>query len=300
MQSKLRPILHPHEWKFDGVQSLPNDQVEACYQYEYARQFFKGCAVLQGLRKRWEKPRKKASGDGLMAWLQAYDLLKTKHECFPPIFFDFFPMTPWQGLPEDFRRKESVTVNECSRRLRQHPADRLHIETQRQLDPPNIKSPDAFQFYHEFRRKNLDQTEYGFFAIDWNYSDPEISRAFDHWLKGQRKERAKLGLSKTKPAKGSRGGFRDKLRWLGALRVKEHYSPAELVDYPDTNLKVDSPYSHLPDLYENAQRAIQLMGQIFPSEWSEADWKRRQKEQDETWQKHLDANGGLIGLGVEL
>ena len=48
----------------------------------------------------------------------------------------------------------------------------------------------------------------------------------------QRQEREKLGLKAIKYRKTSRGGFRDKLRWLGALRIVSHYSRGELSDYP--------------------------------------------------------------------
>ena len=69
-----------------------------------------------------------------------------------------------------------------------------------------------------------------------------------------------------KHQKKGRGGYRDKLRWLGALRVVRYYSPSELGDYPHSKVKVDAPYSHLPDLYEAAKKAQGLLDEIRRSD----------------------------------
>ena len=116
-----------------------------------------------------------------------------------------------------------------------------------------------------FGKTSLDQTEYGFFAIDWEHPDPEIKRAFGIWLAEQRAFRKTAGLPGPKFVSRSRGGFRDQLRWLGALRVRNYYTAKELGGYADSNLKVDAPYSHLPDLYANAKKAEALLAELFPA-----------------------------------
>ena len=57
-----------------------------------------------------------------------------------------------------------------------------------------------------------------------------------------------------------RGGARDLLRWLGALRVKERYGN-DLVEHSQGNkvLKVDAPYSSSSDLYEHAREAADVL-----------------------------------------
>jgi hypothetical protein len=78
-------------------------------------------------------------------------------------------------------------------------------------------------------------------------------------IKQQRKELKKQGTTK----KPIRGKLRDQLRWLGALRVKEHYPRKSLVNDPFPKLKVRAPFSNLPDLYTAAKYAKQIIdGQI--------------------------------------
>ena len=61
-----------------------------------------------------------------------------------------------------------------------------------------------------------------------------------------------------------RGGFKDQLNWLGALRLREYYPRNQLAD--DTYLRLeisDPPYSNLPDLYEAAKKARELLGKLL-------------------------------------
>jgi hypothetical protein len=307
------------DWHFGGV---PDDEKEACYLYEYAREFFKSNKHLQKFYEEWKKPAKKGSGQNYIAWIKALDLLRTRCENFPRIDFDYFPKVAWQDLPRkwplgcsvtiDLRRESADDVNEWSKRFRKSRFDRLNMATLRELEPARMLEQEVqsveksyqkpqeqyaerllrefeppkdhlltiFKKRHEWVpwRKLLGETEYGFFAIDWGYRDTEIRRAFGEWLEDQRQVRKKLGLSDDKPAP-SRGGFADRLNWLGALRVKNHFRKKDLVDYNDTNLKVDAPYSHYPDLCENANRAKKEIARLFTDDWSEKEWRRKQREQ---------------------
>jgi hypothetical protein len=86
------------------------------------------------------------------------------------------------------------------------PHDRLFVSTLRELQPAKVHSIEAFRLLHGvWSRKALDQTECGFFAIDWNCSDSEIRRAFEIWLDEQRKYRKTAGLPGPKATQRSRG-----------------------------------------------------------------------------------------------
>ena len=118
-------------------------------------------------------------------------------------------------------------------------------------------------------------------AANLSHSDTEIIKAFGVWLKRAREEHEKRrcalmhrSLSRimesgiqppslVRHRRKGRGGYRDKLHWLGALRVVRYYPPSQLVDYPDSNLKVDAPYSHLPDLHDAAKKAQSLLDEIL-------------------------------------
>jgi len=264
--------LPREEWDFAKV---PGEELAACFAYEYARELTKQWPRLLQLltiAKHYSKlPPKHPDG-----WkeVRIHRLLcrifrRRFGDC--PAFW-FFPDTTWQDL-EHKTRLESVEDLNFNRGLRESPSRRLKIRTLRELEPPNVKSIEGFAYLHElFSDEELDQTEYGFFAVDWNYPDPEIESAFKSWLKEQREERAKLGLIEIKHRKTSRGGFRDKLRRLGALRVLNHYPPEvladlpiEVVDNPSWKLKVSAPYSYLPDLYEAAKKAQRLIVEIRAS-----------------------------------
>jgi hypothetical protein len=288
-----RGALDKHVWHFDDV---PPDELEACYLFEYAREFFKSSAALQRLKKRWAKYRDDDNGRDMLATQHAEDLLRTHCPSFPPLDFDYFPQCPWQDLPvlkkggyeNDLRREAAKRVNEWSQRIRESPFDRLYVATLRQLagggaivpkhaELPELLSLASSKFiFWNCERPPSDQTEYGFFLINWSYPGSQIKRAFEEWLDNQVRERKKLGLvAGTAPP--SRGGFKDRLRWLGALRVKSHYQYNEMVDHADTNLKVEALYSHYPDLREAAERATQEITRMFPTNWSEAEWKRKEQ-----------------------
>jgi hypothetical protein len=280
---------------------VPGAQLEACYLYEYAREFFERSKLLQGFQKEWSDPAKKQSGKYLQAMLKAWDLLKTRAEMFPPVDFDYFPNVAWQDLPVlsktahrgfeiDLREEATTHVTEWVNRTRKSHSDRLHIETLRQCEPANIHSLEAFRDYHEFfherlGKQDLGNTEYGFFAINWNFKKSQVVGAFAHWLNDQLEARRTLALREAKP-KVSRGGFRDKLNWLGALRVKNHFRKKDLVGYDDTNLKVDAPYCHYPDLLDAAKKVEQEIERLFPIQWSEEDYKRRKEESARFFKGH--------------
>ena len=290
--------LPVHEWKFDDV---PREEIEACYLYEYAREFFKNSEHLQQFLREWNDPDGKREGKHFRALGKATDLLRTRCKNFPYLDFDFFPQTAWQDLPVlprtahrgfeiDLRHDAAEHVNEWAALHRQSPSDRLDIETLRESEPPNIRTIEAFRDCHEFfhanlGKKDLANTEYGFFAINWDFKDAPIIAAFTHWLDEQRRARKAIGLKEAKPTV-SRGGFTDKLKWLGALRVKDHYRHRDLVDHADTNLKVDAPYSHYPDLLDAAKKAAKEITRLFPSQWSEKEFRRRQAEADRFHKKH--------------
>ncbi len=277
-------LLSPSEWNFKG---LPDNQREACYLYEYGREFFRSSRQLQKVSSEWKKRKSQSFGfDGLEKTMK---LLRTKCPNFPNVQFKYFPDVAWQDLAEDWpfakmkvnlRQRLADEVNEWSRRRRENPSDRIHIETVGQCAPANIGTLEAFQRYHKFFHETLEGqdlsgTEYGFFAVNWKQSDKQISNAIQQWLRNQRDERKKLGLA-DKSAGGNRGGLSDKLNWLGALRVKNHYWHGELIDHADTNLKVGAPYSHYPDLCAAANKAKEEISKLFSEEWDEAEWQHKQ------------------------
>jgi hypothetical protein len=154
----------------------------------------------------------------------------------------------------------------------------LSISTERELQVSGATTMPAFQIYDNIFRtcaqygdplaKRVSNVEYGFFAIDWTWNDEILKKSFQEWLNGQRHELKKRGVVKVP----SRGGLRDQLRWLGALRVRDYYGRKFLVDSNFKRVKIDAPYRNLPDLYQNAKRAESIIG----------EWLKLLKEQLKT------------------
>ncbi len=262
---RMKSIIDKEEWDFARI---PLDQREACYLYEYERELTKHWPRLSQLFL-IRKQRSILPKEDPKAW-KIITTMTLIHRVFLKrfgvglsIYFDFFPHIPWQSLDDTIRSRLVKDVTSFNREGLSR-FDRLAIHTLRELAASKIRSIETFARVHEFLLSDeaRDQTEYGFFAINWDYGDPEIKNAFESWLTERRHEREKLGLKAIKHRRTARGGFVDKLRWLGALRVRNHYSPNELSDYPDSNLKVDAPYSHLPDLYEAASKAERLLNRL--------------------------------------
>jgi len=321
-----KPIpLAEKEWKFDSV---PPDELEACFFYEYGREYFKQSRTLQKLRARWEAyeawrkahthplraqwsayqawqfehnrppnskrppmpptpmpkrppmpplplpkylPTPKKHEIGLVANDYAQDILSGRHRFAAPIDFRTFPAVSWQDLPtrpefESYPFEFGIRQAEERQRKRKHGSDRFHIETEAQFAPAaEIRGLQGWIEYHHWFRRDQDfsNTEYGFFAINWDYPPSEIRRAFREWLK--QRERERKGKPKANPSP-SRGQWRDKLHWLGALRVRNHYRYRDLVDSSDGGLKMPAPYNYYPALRNAAKKAEHLISETFPSE----------------------------------
>ncbi len=214
----------------------------------------------------WESP--KGSPKRILGW-EAYDnFRKAMKKCFhdyPAISYEWFPKQPWQALNKEIRQTHSDEVKEGLHHYWNNlPHGKLSIHTLRELEGANVKAIGSFQWTHEcLHQEEISETEYGFFAINWNHDNSDIKDAFGKWLTEQRNERQQRGLTGIKHIKKSRGGFKDRLNWLGALRVVEFYPAAMLTDYPDSNLKIDAPYSHAPDLYENAKKAREYLRNLI-------------------------------------
>jgi hypothetical protein len=221
--------LDRKEWCF---KSIPKREIDACYIYEYLRELAR------------QSHRIDAVGEFRKIMITMLFLK-------PALLEDCDPNISWQELDEKMRS----TLVQIHTRARSDGS--LKMEPEKELDESEL---DIKRFRHrceswqdEFDR---ERTEYGFFAINWRYADREIKRTFAEWLSQQREEVKWTEIDyKTK----ARGGSMDRLNWLGARRVVKHYRKTQLVDYADTNLKVDAPYSHLPDLYKNAKKAGNLL-----------------------------------------
>jgi hypothetical protein len=229
--------LDRKEWDF---RKITKPEIEACFIYEYARELAgRSPEILDlfiigqiGCSARKKTPQ---FSEGRKVCLE---FRKTMTDCVPDFLYlygDWFPDKSWQRVDQKVRSELVKEVN-YGRQYRWNslPVRKLRIKR------------DSF-------------------AINWNYPDAELKRAFAKWLLKQRKDREKSEPPEIKYKPKRRGGFSDRLNWLGALRVREHYQTSQLVNYQDQDakLKVAAPYSYSTDLYKNAKKADHLLKMIL-------------------------------------
>jgi len=250
-----RPIdlLPEKEWNFEA-EKLSENELPACHAHEYGREIAKRYKpILELLETRWRSeqlPRGKS--ERRQSWAATSKLCTLEI----PISLWSEPTrnVSWHSLPSDI--KDAAVESSASDKERKQQPGGLSISTIRELEPSRCTTMELFQIVDKWlRREHYEQIEYGFFSIDWKSDDGRLKENFADWIRRQRKELKKRGVTK----KPSRGGLRDQLRWLGALRVKEHYPRQRLVDYPDPKLKVAAPFSNLPDLYAAAKDAKHII-----------------------------------------
>jgi hypothetical protein len=228
--------LDSKEWCF---RSISTKEADACYVYEYLREL---------IRRSPSNGRK--DGRAIIATKVVRFWGMDEHSLSAA---DIILNTPWQDLGHE---AQSI----LSRRVANRNLISLTMEPENDLDITNIK--EFRERYGSWQNSfDSERTEYGFFAINWRFADRDLKRTFDEWLAERRKEVERRGWTKPDYKAKGRGGSVDRLNWLGALRVVEHYrrTDTQLVDYADTNLKIDAPYSHLPDLRKNAKKARKLL-----------------------------------------
>lgn len=243
MKTKQRPKaekgeLDRKEWDFG---SIPKSEIEACFIYEYARELARRSPGILDLfilgQIGWSAGKKTPQfSEGRKV---CQEFRKTMTDCVPDFLYlygDWFPDTSWQGVDQKVRSELVKEVNYG----RQYRWNSLPVN------------------------KNKLSIERGFLPINWHYPDAELKRAFAKWLSKQRKDREKSELAEIKYKPKGRGGFRDRLNWLGALRVVQHYRTIQLVNYrnQDAKLKVAAPYRYSSDLYKNARKARNLLNKL--------------------------------------
>ncbi len=266
-RSKSATQLDPSEWDF---REIPFEETEACYLYEYGRELTKVWPRLSLVMRNWEKKLCANIPAANATEVLIGRIFTLRFGDFPQVHPSFFPRTSWRRLSQQQRAAMVGAVNMgVGHFSRREHSRQLLIRTLREFGPKRGTSVQQFiEAYEHLNPPEVwDQTDYGLFAINWSYGSPEIIKTFKSWVEEQRNQRARLGFPPPKRRTTARGGFRDRLQRLGALRIVNHYSPTELSPDPDaTNpnrkLNVPAPYGHSSDLHEAAKKARTMIERI--------------------------------------
>src|SRR6202030_2750418 len=94
-----------------------------------------------------------------------------------------FPETPWQDLDQEFRAKVVQELHKGFRhRYKASRLDAVNILTRWELQKIRQGSLRARYAHSVFIQEDLRQTEVGEIAINFNYLNGEITKAFANWL----------------------------------------------------------------------------------------------------------------------
>jgi hypothetical protein len=268
MQSKHNSVpkttLDSAEWDF-RKDKVPNSEIEACFIYEHARELAKRSPRIKSLVTQWKADRDaREKSTPYRKAVNAYsELLETLGEYFGmAVQFDSdFPDVAWQRLCEESRSSIMRALDE-ERRLTE-PEPPLSIK----LFGRNKMTAGNFQFFRALHWwfRDPSGTQYGYVAVDWNYSDAAIKREFNKWLAEMRVDVTRQSAV-TKKHKPTRGGFRDRLNRLAAIRLLDHYGPSGLSDPHDVRGRIkfrDAPYQYFPDLYEAQAKAEKFLNLLL-------------------------------------
>jgi hypothetical protein len=273
--SSIPHDLDWREWDF-GREKLNDEELAACHAHEYGREIARRCHyMMTQLKILWRanelpaKHRRTIDLSGLsLSNPKAPPKIK-RHpdrirgdEAVSKLWMSGiraetlsqrgFEKLTWYSLTDDCRKHAVQSMRNTSRLGEGHTLPSVWFapmwEPQDSLLRPQIQFLEKVQAATDSRVAMLD---YGFFAIDWTCDFDALKKQVCGWLKQQHAERIKR--------RPSRGQMRDQLRWLGALRVKEHYGRRNLVKSNFRNVRVEAPYKKLPDLYANAKKALKII-----------------------------------------
>jgi hypothetical protein len=254
-KNKLAPSnvsdLPSFEWNFESV---PAEELEICFHYEYTREHAKHSNRWHELTKRSKNEKFVFSAESLKKISSIFG--QGKHLHF--IFNSSFATTPWQALDKQTRRDEAkqFTLDKLSAQNFQEYIS-LFVALQRDLPenaPAGVMNFDSWVLLDKCFHDEYDQREYGFFAINWNYTDGQLIDEFKKWLATKRGDHS--------PSASQRGRRKQRLhlRALGAKRLLESgFTVVEAMNYTETILGKDKP------LYSNENQWSRAKTQIVPA-----------------------------------
>lgn len=265
---RTRGMQEDAEWNFDP-RRLPDSEVEACFFYEYAREFAKGspdwppAAGVAAPRRapRRGSPRNGSLFDAYLRRASLFENLPRVHVLLPLFVADEFVTTPWTKVAAALRQKAALALEKRTPDLSNWP-EHVCLKITLERDLPEYKDCGVEDFpgwkmldlSHHLGRGD-QQREYGFFAINWSFTDTRLKDEFAKFLAEKRGDR--------KDVKNRRGTnkMRQHLRALGAKRLLE------------AGLTPNEAYHHTGDLHTGDGENLSPLYGLAPSLWLRAKSK---------------------------
>lgn len=265
------------EWNFLSRTLIPDSEVAACFLYEFAREFAKDSTRWKELTGQLAQEQGMPRGDprrrGLLRVYRAIGALlgPASHVVLSsPRCQDHFLSTPWAKLDTASRRQVVMDLEEgLARPVNLVECVCLLVTLERDLPewrPAGVEDFTAWKTLdHCFHWGRVDerQREYGFFAIDWNYTDAQLKEEFSKFLREKREDR------RAAESRQGKNKMRHHLCALGAKRLLDAGLTAEAaMDYTGA-VNADSkgdfrPLYGAPRTWYVAKRRVErLIGGLF-------------------------------------
>jgi hypothetical protein len=270
---KKKPDIDEAEWNFSNRELFPDDQVSACFFYEFAREFAKGSNRWKALVGQLDKLQQLPKGDPRKAaefdiWNEILDMFPSG----PKVGFCSFQFvkTCWARIASEERGEIIAEWKDTF----QGPANFqeaicLQITLQRELPEWQKCGVVTFEDWVLmdacFHSRN-EQREHGFIGVNWDYTNGQLVGEFKKWLHKKRGER------KSSASEQGQNKERQHLKALGAKRLLDAgFGAKSAMDYSQGFIKGKD--GHPSPLFDNPrtwyvaknQTVPRVLQHLFPS-----------------------------------
>lgn len=255
--------LDEAEWNLDAAK--PDDELQACFFYEYAREIAKNSP-------HWPSPAaagplNEAPRNGGLDQLDTWEVISRRASLFAHlqlpvalvglICLDALPTIPWAKVTAE-RRQKAASALEKSRTTFTDWPEPICLKITLERDLEEYKDCGVKDFlgwrmldlcFHLGRAEH--QREYGFLAINWSHTDEQLKAKFAKFLNEKRGDR------KDSKSKKGTNKMRQHLRALGAKRLLEAGFTAEVaIKYTGRIRKDCKPLYEAPRSWYQAKRKV--------------------------------------------
>jgi hypothetical protein len=235
---------------------VPDEELHICFLYEYAREHAKAS-------KRWQTLTKRSRAENyaeelIEQILSIFGEGDHLHWFLEPAFVT----TPWHPLDKKLKREETGDFNDKKSKAQSF-RESINLKITLQRDLPEYARAGAKDFaswifldscWHD----ESSQREYGFFAINWNYTDGDLIDEFKKWLAERRGERRDI------ESRQGKDKFRQYLKALGAKRLLDSdFTVANAMEYTERFLKNEEGNPH--PLYESERGWSKAKNETVPT-----------------------------------
>jgi hypothetical protein len=252
------------DWDFS---KLPSRYAETCFVYEVMRELARGDAEVMRRISAWEKSRFKNRNA-----LFASD--KNRLECPAPLWekfhtwfvepcyvdFRFFPQVPFQSLSDGYRFNvvTSRLGLDAVKLVLEKPFSMLTFE---EAERKAITSIEDYKRWWEGLHGQDQDPRYMHALVTFNRasSREQILERLKNWLRWKGRHEFRNDGRAT-----NRGGARDQLRCLGALRIIKHYGTRKRITGASNgeDVMVPAPYQFYSNLFKAAEKARAFLESI--------------------------------------